>query len=172
MERNNTAMRRLAAVWFADIVGFTELSSRDEDAAMKLVELFQTVTRRAIPERGGTVVKFLGDGGLAVFPSSDAATRAGLAVQREFAERASAAGHPAALRIGIHVGEVIGAPDGDVYGDGVNIAARMQREAAPGQVVVSGDVRRQLRQRSEYQCQVLGERSLRGVEEPVEICVV
>ena len=114
MERNNTAMRRLAAVWFADIVGFTELSSRDEDAAMKLVELFQTVTRRAIPERGGTVVKFLGDGGLAVFPSSDAATRAGLAVQREFAERASAAGHPAALRIGIHVGEVIGAPDGDV----------------------------------------------------------
>ncbi|HET6362493.1 MAG TPA: adenylate/guanylate cyclase domain-containing protein, partial [Gemmatimonadota bacterium] len=149
-------MRRLAAVWFADIVGFTELSSRDEDAAMKLVELFQTVTRRAIAERGGTVVKFLGDGGLAVFPSSDAATRAGLAVQREFAERASTAGCPAALRIGIHVGEVIGAPDGDVYGDGVNIGARIQCEAEPGQVVVSGDVRRQLRQRAGYQLQVVG----------------
>ena len=165
-------MRRLAAVWFADIVGFTELSSRDEDAAMKLVDLFQIVTRRAVGERGGTVVKFLGDGGLAVFPSSDAATRAGLAVQREFVERASAAGSPAALRIGIHVGEVIEAPDGDVYGDGVNIGARIQCEAEPGQVVVSGDVRRQLRQRPGYRLQVVGERSLRGVEEPVEIWVV
>lgn len=169
---HHTAGRYLAAVWFADIVGFTELSGRDEDAAMKLVDLFQAVTRRAIAERGGTLVKFLGDGGLAVFPSSDAATRGGLAVQREFAERASAAGCPATLRIGIHVGEVVGATDGDVYGDGVNIADRIQREAEPGQVVVSGDVRRQLRQRSGYRFQALGVRSLRGVEEPVEICVV
>jgi class 3 adenylate cyclase len=71
--------RRLAAVWFADIVGFTELSSRDEDAAMKLVAVFQAVARKAVQERGGTVIKFLGDGGLAVFPSADAAVRAGFA---------------------------------------------------------------------------------------------
>ena len=65
--------RRLAAVWFADIVGFTALSSRDEDAALKLKETFQAITRKVVRERGGTVVKFLGDGGLAVFPSSDPA---------------------------------------------------------------------------------------------------
>ncbi|MFN2421850.1 MAG: adenylate/guanylate cyclase domain-containing protein [Gemmatimonadota bacterium] len=142
--------RRLAAVWFADIVGFTALSSRDEDAAMRLVEVFEAVTRRAVEERGGKVVKFLGDGGLAVFPSADAAVRAGLAVQRAFESRTDAAGTPARLRIGIHIGEVVSKPDGDVYGDGVNTAARIQREASPGQVVISEDVRRQIRQRAAF----------------------
>ena len=82
--RAKTRERRLAAVWFADIVGFTGLSSRDEDAALRLMEAFQAITRRVVRELGGTMVKFLGDGGLAVFPSADAAVRAGLAVQRSF----------------------------------------------------------------------------------------
>jgi adenylate cyclase len=164
--------RRLAAVWFADIVGFTELSSRDEDAAMTLVERFQAVTRRAVEERGGKVIKFLGDGGLAVFPSADAAVRAGLAVQRAFESPTEAGGTPARLRIGIHVGEVITKPDGDVYGDGVNTAARIQREAEPGQVVISEDVRRQIRQRAAFRLEPLGERTLRGLDEPIRLCVV
>jgi TolB-like protein/class 3 adenylate cyclase/Flp pilus assembly protein TadD len=164
--------RRLAAVWFADIVGFTELSSRDEDAAMKLVDVFQAVARKAVQERGGTVIKFLGDGGLAVFPSADAAVRAGLAARREFEGRATVAGPPARLRIGIHVGEVISKPDGDVYGDGVNTTARIQHEAAPGQVVVSEDVRRQIRQRADFRLEQLGERTLRGLDEPIRLCAV
>ena len=167
-----TGDRRLAAVWFADIVGFTELSSRDEDAAMQLVEVFQAVTRKSVQERGGTVIKFLGDGGLAVFPSADAAVRAGLAVRRDFESRATVAGPPARLRIGIHVGEVISKPDGDVYGDGVNTAARIEREAEPGQVVISEDVRRQIRQRADFRLEPLGERTLRGLDEPLRLCAV
>lgn len=164
--------RRLAAVWFADIVGFTGLSSRDEDAALRLVEGFQAVTRKVVRELGGTVVKFLGDGGLAVFPSADAAVRAGLDVQRAFEARISTSGVAAKLRVGVHLGEVVSEPDGDVYGDGVNTASRIQHEAEPGQVVVSEDVWRQLRKRAGYRFEALGERALQGLEEPVRIFVV
>jgi TolB-like protein/class 3 adenylate cyclase/Tfp pilus assembly protein PilF len=164
--------RRLAAVWFADIVGFTALSSRDEDAALRRIESFQTVTRKHVREAGGTVVKFLGDGGLAVFPSADAAVRAGLDVQRAFEASASPSGVAAELRIGIHLGEVVSEPDGDVYGDGVNTASRIQDEAEPGQVVVSEDVWRQLRQRSGFRFDPLGERALQGLEDPVRIFAV
>ncbi|HET9334015.1 MAG TPA: adenylate/guanylate cyclase domain-containing protein [Gemmatimonadota bacterium] len=164
--------RRLAAVWFADIVGFTGLSSRDEDAALRMVDTFQAITRRVVGQMGGTVVKFLGDGGLAVFPSADGAVRAGLAVQREFQARTAESGSAAFLRVGIHLGEVVATPDGDVYGDGVNTAARIQDEAAPGQVVVSADVWRQIRQRSGYRFDALGERALQGLEEPVRLYAV
>ena len=164
--------RRLAAVWFADIVGFTALSSRDEDAALRLKETFQTITRKVVTELGGTVVKFLGDGAMAVFPSADAAVRAGLDVRRAFESRTAAGDASAKLRIGVHLGEVVSEPDGDVYGDGVNTAARIQDEAEPGQVVVSEDVRRQIRQRSGYELEPLGERTLQGLEEPVRIYAV
>jgi TolB-like protein/class 3 adenylate cyclase len=167
-----TGERRLAAVWFADIVGFTGLSSRDEDAALRLIESFQAITRRVVAESGGAVVKFLGDGGLAVFPSADGAVRAGLAVQRDFESETAATGNAARLRVGIHLGEVVSAQDGDVYGDGVNTAARIQREAEPGQVVVSEDVRRQIRQRSVYRLDALGERALKGLDEPVRLYAV
>lgn len=167
-----TRERRLAAVWFADIVGFTRLSSRDEDAALRLKEMFQSITRKVVRESGGTVVKFLGDGALAVFPSADAAVRAGLDVRRGFENRTSAEGMAAKLRIGIHLGEVVSEPDGDVYGDGVNTAARIQDEADAGQVVVSEDVWRQLRQRSGYEFEALGERVLEGLDEPIRIHAV
>jgi TolB-like protein/class 3 adenylate cyclase/Tfp pilus assembly protein PilF len=159
-------------VWFADIVGFTGLSSRDEDGALRLKETFQAITRKVVRERGGTVVKFLGDGGLAVFPSADAAVRAGLDVRRGFESRTTAEGMAAKLRVGIHLGEVVSEPDGDVYGDGVNTAARIQDEADPGQVVVSEDVWRQLRQRSGYEFDGLGERVLQGLDDPVRLYAV
>ena len=164
--------RRLAAVWFADIVGFTALSSRDEDAALRLVQSFQDVTRKAVTDLGGTLVKFLGDGGLAVFPSAAAAVRAGLDVQRAFEVRVSTAGSEAKLRVGVHLGEVATGPDGDVYGDGVNTAARIQHEAEPGQVVVSEDVWRQLRRRAGYEFHLLGERALAGLDEPMPVYTV
>ncbi len=172
-EHRKTQPRRLlAAVWFADIVGFTGLSSRDEDAALRLAETFQAVTREAVAGLGGKVIKFLGDGGLAVFPSADAAVRAGLTVQQDFQARTAAAGNAAGLRVGIHLGEVVTAPDGDVYGDGVNTASRILHEAEPGQVVVSEDVWRQIRQRRGYRFGTVAERTLAGLDEPVKIRVV
>ncbi len=161
--------RRLAAVWFADITGFTRLASEDEDRAMNLVSVFQTAARETVERHGGHLVKFLGDGALAEFDSTEAAARAALELRNTFADRSKSAGIASTLRIGIHLGEVVAASDGDLYGDGVNTASRLQAEARPGQVLVSDDVWRLLRRRSEFRLERIGERRLKGIGDPIEV---
>ncbi|MGI9190021.1 MAG: adenylate/guanylate cyclase domain-containing protein [Longimicrobiaceae bacterium] len=163
----NAPTRRLAAVWFADIVGFTALASRDEGAAFRLVKLFEELVRAEVERHGGTVVKFIGDGALAWFNGTSAAVDAALALRALFQERTETEGNPALLRIGVHMGDIIVSPGGDVYGDGVNIASRLQGQAEPGRVVVSQDVWRQCRQRAEYRIVPLGLWELKGLSEPV-----
>ncbi len=163
------ARRRLAAVWFVDIVDFTSLASRDETEALAVVELLQDVARAEVNRFGGRVVKLLGDGAMATFPSTEAAVASALAVAERFSGRVAASGRSARVRIGVHAGEVVEMPDGDLYGDGVNVAARVQGEGEPGTVVVSGDVARLLRSRSEFRVHPLGERVLKGIDDPVQI---
>lgn len=160
-------VRRLAAVWFADLVGYTRLSSEDEDAALRLIPAFQEVVRREVGEVGGQVVKFIGDGALAHFASTEAAVRAALAVRREVAHR-TVTEPPAQVRIGVHLGDIATTEDGDIYGDGVNLASRLQAEARPGQVLVSGEVWRQLRHRRDFVLRREGMLDLRGIPAPVE----
>ena len=154
---------RLAAVWFADIVGFTGLSGRDERSAMALVSLLQLCARRAVGHCDGRLVKFMGDEAMAEFGSTDASVRAALELKLDFHGLAASRAVPALLRIGVHVGDVVSS-EGDIYGDGVNTASRIQREARPGEVLVSEDVWRQLRGRSEFVLEDRGERELRGIE--------
>ncbi|MFN2431794.1 MAG: adenylate/guanylate cyclase domain-containing protein [Gemmatimonadota bacterium] len=158
---------RLAAVWFADIVGYSRLASRDETSALALVEQLRGLMDEVLAEHGGRLVKATGDGGLAEFASAEAAVRAGLALERRFTERAGLLVPGARLRVGIHVGEVVPGAGGDLYGDGVNTAARLQQSADPGQVVVSEDVWRSLRQRTELWFTPLGERRLKGLAAPL-----
>jgi class 3 adenylate cyclase len=139
--------RRLAAVWFADIVGFSTLSSRDEDAALELVQALQEASRAAVDAHGGRVVKWMGDATLAVFDSVDGALQAALALTERFHASAAAGRHGARLRVGLHLGEITEADDGDIYGDGVNVASRLQSNAPPGQVLVSRAVQETLRGR-------------------------
>jgi adenylate cyclase len=160
---------RLAAVWFADIVGYSQLASRDETSALALVEQLRSMIEEILAEHGGRLVKATGDGGLAEFASAEAAVRSGLALERRFAERAGLLVPGARLRVGIHVGEVVPGAGGDLYGDGVNTAARLQQSAEPGQVVVSEDVWRSLRQRSELWFTPLGERRLKGLAAPIRV---
>lgn len=160
---------RLAAVWFADIVGYSRLSAENQPRALGLVEMFQAICREEIQRHGGRLVKFIGDAALAEFGSAGAAARAAIALEREFAARSSGAGVGAQLRVGIHVGEVSVANDGDIYGDGVNTASRLQGEADPGQVLASDDVCRQLRRLPEFSIHCLGERALRGMPAPVTV---
>jgi class 3 adenylate cyclase len=155
--------RRLSAVWFADIVGYSELSSRDEPAALRLVESLQAAARAIIEEFEGRIVKFIGDAVLAEFASTQSAVRAAVALQERYAQDARRQGIDSALRIAVHLGEVTATPDGDLYGDGINTAARLQHEAAPGQIVASEDVWRQLRQRPEFRFEALGAVELRGI---------
>jgi class 3 adenylate cyclase/TolB-like protein len=151
----------LAAVWFADIVGYSRMAAEDEERALRVVRAFQEATREVVRRHDGRVVKYIGDAALASFQSADAAVRAACRLAFFFAERAGA--DAPALRIAVHAGEVAQTEDGDVYGDGVNLAARAVREAAPGEVWVTGDVWRQLRQRPRFRFEPRGTRELRGV---------
>jgi class 3 adenylate cyclase/Tol biopolymer transport system component len=161
------ASRRLAAVLFADVVGYTALSSKDEDAAIRVVGAFQQISKTRADEHGGTIVKFMGDGLMAEFTSTDGAVRAALGLLEEYTAHPDVTAVDSTLRIGIHVGEVLGAEDGDIYGDGVNIASRLQSEAAPGRVFISEAVQTQLQQRPIFETRSVGRRTLKGIAEPV-----
>jgi class 3 adenylate cyclase len=164
--------RRLAAVWFADLVGYSTLSSQDEEAALALLDTFHKTARRVIEGGGGRIVQFIGDAAFAEFSSTQRAVGTAKDFLEAFAE--DTAGYPfvTQLRIGVHVGDVLMAPDGDLFGDGVNIAARIQNEAEPGQILVSQDVWRQLRQRRDFGFVPIGERTLKGIGSPVSLFAV
>ena len=105
----------------------------------------------------------MGDAVLAEFPSTELAVRAAAVLSKQYAEQSAGTGRVHNLRVSVHIGDVAVASDGDLYGDGVNAAARVQEAAEPGQVILSEDVWRQLRGRTEFQFESLGDRSLKGV---------
>jgi adenylate cyclase len=155
--------RTLVALWFADIAGYSARAAEDESGALRLIEILQALSRRIVRRYNGRIVKFFGDAVLAQFPSTELSVRAAAALSEEYREQSGAAGRVHNLRVGVHLGDVAVGADGDLYGDGVNAAARIQEAAEPGQVVLSQDVWRQLRGRREFRFQSLGERSLKGV---------
>jgi adenylate cyclase len=155
--------RTLVALWFADIADYSARAAEDEVGALRLVEILQALSRQIVRRYNGRVVKFFGDAVLAEFPSTELAVRAAAALSEEYRQRSAATGRAHDLRVGVHLGDVAVGSDGDLYGDGVNAAARIQEAAEAGQVVLSQDVWRQLRGRSEFRFQSLGERSLKGV---------
>src|SRR5688572_29952296 len=141
LERAASLPRRLAAVWFADVVGYTRLAAEDENAALAAVERFQRAAAQAVASHQGRLVKLMGDAAMAEFPSSRAAVAAALALMEALARPAEAIGHsPFLARAGIHVGEVASTPEGDLLGEDVNLASRIHTAAEPGQVVVSENV--------------------------------
>src|SRR5436309_5129243 len=154
---------RLAAVWFADVAGYSARAAKDECGALQLVQLLQALSRETVRRYEGRIVKFVGDAVLAEFPSTALAVQAAAALSRAYLEQSVATGHAHSLTVGVHVGDVAVSSEGDLYGDAVNAAARIQEAAAPGQVVVSQDVWRQLRGRREFNFESLGDRSLKGV---------
>lgn len=161
--------RRLAAVWFADIVGYTTLSSQDEDGAHQVVAMFQRLADEIVPQHGGRVVKYIGDAALAEFASTDGAIRSALALMERYTTNEAAARLKSTLRIGVNVGEIITSADGDIYGDGVNLASRLQNQASPGQVIASEAVHAQIRQRTVFRTEPLGQRAVKGIADPVNL---
>ena len=155
--------RTLVALWFADIAGYSEHAARDESGALRLVEILQELASETVPQFRGRVVKFVGDAVLAQFPSAELAVRAAIMLGNSYIQRSGAIGRVEHLRIGVHLADVAVAADGDLYGDGVNTAARIQEAAEPGEVVISQDVWRQLRGRREFRFEHLGDRPLKGI---------
>ena len=168
-----TLHRHLAAVWFADIVGYTNLSEENEGEAVRLAHAFQRAARTVVERFGGRIVKSMGDGALAEFSSSEMAVRSAHALIAAFAHTADSDGlRTSGLRVGVHVGDVAATDDGDLYGDGVNVASRLQSAARPDEVWVSEDVWRQLRRRPELEFDSRGEHTLKGIAQPMQAYAV
>jgi len=161
--------RRLAAIMFTDIVGYTALSQADEEATMKLLDEYRSMLRPAFSGHGGREVKTIGDGFLVEFSSSLEAVRSALEIQGKIAERNAQRTVGAFLvRIGIHVGEVIHRGD-DVYGDAVNIASRIEPLAEPGGICVSRQVFELVQGKVEASLAKKGLIELKNVKAPMEI---
>ena len=128
--------RKLTAVVVADVVGYSRLTAADEEGTIaRLRELRSEIVDPAVARHRGRIVKTMGDGFLIEFPSVVDAVRSSLEIQQGLSGRKIGdASAPIRLRVGIHISDVLVEPDGDLLGDGVNIAARLQEIADPGTV--------------------------------------
>jgi adenylate cyclase len=164
--------RKLAAILAADVVGYSRLTGADEDRTLaRLRALRSDLIDPIIAVHRGRVVKRTGDGAIVEFRSVVDAVRCAIEVQNGMAERNAgvAADRRIEFRIGIHIGDVVEETDGDLMGDGVNIAARLEGVAAPGAICLSEDAYRQVRSRLDVLVSDLGETKLKNISEPVRV---
>ena len=164
------SQRRLAAIMFTDIVGYSALAQRDEAAALALVDAQHRLLGPLLVAHAGEQIKSLGDGLLVEFPSALRSVQCAAEIQRVVAAHNRSQPDTARmeLRIGIHLGDVEHR-DGDVFGDGVNIAARIEPLAAPGSIYISEDVARQVDGKLEASLQSRGAQVLKNIRRPVEV---
>ena len=163
--------RRLAAVLAADVAGYSRLMGADEEGTLaRLKAARKTVVDPTIATHRGRIVKTTGDGMLVEFASAVDAARCGAEIQRGMAAQNADFPQNARIyfRIGIHVGDII-IDDNDIFGDGVNIAARIENECEPGGVYLSDDAYRQVRGKTSLEFDDLGERALKNIERPVRV---
>jgi TolB-like protein len=167
-----TERRKLAAILVTDIVGFSRMTSQhEEDTLARLRALRSDVVEPAVRVHNGRIVKGTGDGALIEFSSVVEAVRCAIDIQSTMHERNDGLPNDQRIdfRMGIHLGDVIEETDGDLMGDGVNIAARLEGIAEPGMICLSEDAYRQVRSRLNLQVTDLGERSLKNIVEPLKV---
>jgi TolB-like protein len=163
--------RRLAAILAADVVGYTRLMGADESGTLqRLKAQREDVLEPLIAAHRGRIVKLMGDGLLVEFGSIVDAVVCAVAWQEAVAEKEADRAEATRLRfrIGINLGDVIVDGD-DIYGDGVNVAARLEGLAEPAGICLSGDAFRQVRGKTEAQFEDLGEREVKNVAEPLRV---
>src|SRR6202163_3446332 len=161
--------RKLVSVVVADVVGFSRLTELDEEGThAQLKALRKTLFDPKIAEHHGRIVKNTGDGALVEFASVVDAVRCAVEIQRGMAEHNIDVPEVKRIefRIGIHVGDII-IEDHDIFGDGVNIAARLEGIAEPGGVCMSDDAYRQVRGKVEFACDDMGQQSLKNIADPM-----
>jgi adenylate cyclase len=164
--------RKLAAILAADVVGFSRLASADEDRTLaRLRALRSDLIDPTIAVHKGRVVKRTGDGAIIEFRSVVDAVRCAIEVQNAMAERNSGVPQDQRIefRIGVHLGDVVEEDDGDLMGDGVNIAARLEGLARPGAICLSEDAYRQVKSRLDMNVSDLGPTALKNIAEPLRV---
>ncbi len=160
--------RKLAAILSADVVGYSRLMAEDEDGTVRRLGAYRREIAALVEEHRGRVVDFTGDNFLAEFPTATDAVEAAAEIQRVLKARNAAvpAGRAMEFRIGVHLGEV--RVEGErLYGDGVNIAARLEGLAEPGGVCISDDVLHQVQRKLELDFDDLGEQTVKNIPDPV-----
>jgi adenylate cyclase len=166
-----TATRRLAGILAADVVGYSRLMGADEEGTHERLKAhLRELVDPKIREHHGRIVKTTGDGVLAEFASVVDAVRCAGEIQRAMADRDLDLAEERRLRfrIGVNLGDVI-ADGGDIYGDGVNIAARLEGLAEPGSICVSGTVRDHVGDRLPCAFEDMGEQSVKNIARPVRV---
>jgi adenylate cyclase len=168
--KNPKVSRKLAAILAADIAGYSTLMGADEEGTVRNLKSHQTVVLPIISEHGGRVIDTAGDGILAEFGSVVNAVECALAIQKTMAERNTNVDpeHRMQFRIGVNLGDVIH-DEVRVYGDGVNIAARLESIAEPGGICISGEAFAQVRRKLSLDFTDLGEQQLKNIAQPVRV---
>jgi TolB-like protein/class 3 adenylate cyclase len=167
--------RKIAAILAADVVGFSRMASANEDRTLaRLRTLRSELIDPTIAGQNGHVFKRTGDGALVEFRSVVEAVRSAITIQNAMTERN--VGMPPdqriEFRIGIHLGDIVEESDGDLMGDGVNIAARLESVAAPGAIFLSEDAYRQVRDKLKHEFVDLGEKALKNIARPMRVYAV
>ena len=163
MSNSQKVERKLAAIMFTDIVGYTEQMSKDQDVAFALLEEKQSKFKPLIKEHNGSLIKEMGDGTLSQYPSAIDASKCSVELQKLIKDN-----DKLNVRVGIHLGDTL-FKDGDVFGDGVNIAARLESMSPAGGILVSKNVYDELLSRQGFEGVSLGMQSLKGVGRLVEV---
>src|SRR5215813_13503748 len=164
-------VRRLAAILAADVAGYSRLIGADEEGTHERLQVhLRELVEPKIEEHRGRIVKNTGDGLLAEFPSVVDAVRCAVEVQRAMVDREHKVTDEQRIRfrIGVNLGDVI-VEDHDIFGDGVNVAARLERLAEPGGICISRVVRDQTRDKLPYQFEDKGEQSVKNITRPVRV---
>jgi adenylate cyclase len=162
--------RKLAAIMFTDMVGYSALSQRDGKLALELLEEHRRLLREIFPRFNGTEIKTIGDAFLIEFHSALEAAQCAIEIQRTLAKRNHdvTSERRIELKIGIHIGDVVHR-EGDVYGDGVNIASRIEPLAGAGGICVSMDVERQIRNALQARFEKLARTELKNISVPMDL---
>ncbi|NQV53874.1 MAG: tetratricopeptide repeat protein [Flavobacteriales bacterium] len=164
-----TETRKLAAIMFTDIVGYSAMSQRNEELAMELLEHHRSILREVFKPFRGQEIKTIGDAFLVEFSSALDAVNCGIEIQDALHNYNlnSSEERQVVLRIGIHVGDVIHR-DGDIYGDGVNISSRIEPLANPGGICISEDVARLVQNKLKIPLEKMERRELKNIDLPVD----
>ncbi len=170
--------RKLAAILFADIAGYTALMQHDEKEALQKLARFKETLEAKTAEFQGNIIQYYGDGCLVVFDSPAAAVACAMAMQVAFRGGVDFGNfenfrnlYAVPVRIGLHLGDVV-FREGNVFGDSVNIASRVESLGVPGAVLLSQTVRRQIKNKPEFQLESLGSFEFKNVDEPMEVFAV
>ena len=158
--------RRLSAIMFTDIVGYTTMISKNESMAVEAVMHHKKVIEEYVSNYDGELIHFYGDGSLSIYPSATIAIQAAIAIQKEFRSDPHLP-----LRVGIHIGEIL-KKEGSIYGEGVNIASRIESIGQSGAILFSEEVFQTIRNHDNIQASYIGEFEFKNVDNPMRIYAV